>query len=57
MVQGSKWEMTCSEKALSTSGPGHGHSLPVTKHWDKQDRVNTDSERNTGVAGQVKCKE
>lgn len=30
MVQGSKWEMRCSEKALSTSVPGHGHSLPVT---------------------------
>lgn len=24
---------------------GHARSLLITKHWDKQDRVNTDSEK------------
>lgn len=49
-VQGLKWEMRSSGKAPSTSGPvrgeeGHAHSLLITKRWDKQDRVNTDSEQ------------
>lgn len=43
-AQNGKWDAV-EEKTLSTSRPGHGHSLPVTEHWDKQDRVNTDSEK------------
>lgn len=43
-AQNGKWDAV-GKKALSTSRPGHGHFLPVTEHWDKQDRVNTDSEK------------
>lgn len=43
-AQNGKWDAV-GKKALGTSRPGHGHSLLVTEHWDKQDRVNTDSEK------------